>query len=46
MSTFEGLKTLALRIKQQNQNAALLADYLQKHSKVTKVNSRSERRKN
>ncbi len=33
-----GLKTLALRIRQHNQNATALAQYLQKHPQIAQVN--------
>ncbi len=33
-----GLKTLALRVKQHNENAGRLAQFLQKHSAVARVN--------
>jgi cystathionine gamma-synthase len=32
-----GLKTLALRVKQQNQNAAAVAEYLERHARVARV---------
>lgn len=32
-----GLKTLALRVKQQNQNAMAVAEYLERHARVTRV---------
>ena len=41
-----GMKTLALRVKQQNYNAAQLANYLQSHSQVKKVIKYLNRLKN
>jgi O-acetylhomoserine (thiol)-lyase len=35
--TIQGLETLPLRIREHNRNALAVADYLSKHSKVTKV---------
>jgi cystathionine gamma-synthase len=32
-----GLKTLALRVKQQNQNALAVAEYLERHARVARV---------
>jgi len=32
-----GIKTLSLRVKKQNENAVLLAEYLSRHKKVNKV---------
>ena len=36
-SVIEGLETLALRMRQHCSNATVVADYLKKHAKVTKV---------
>jgi cystathionine beta-lyase/cystathionine gamma-synthase len=33
-----GLKTLAIRVRQQNENALEIARYLERHSRLTKVN--------
>ncbi len=35
---YRGLKTLSLRVKRQNSNSLVIAQYLENHSKVRKVN--------
>ncbi len=36
--TLRGMKTMAIRVRAQNENAQALADFLQQHQKVKKVN--------